>query len=270
MPELPEVETVRRAMQRHLLGRRITSVRTSAKRLRQPLPTARLRRLTGDLFTGARRRAKYLLLDLESGRILLVHLGMTGNLIFRPPGEKHDHVILELDQGPPLVFSDPRRFGLVLVLDPGEETACPYLSQLGPEPLEAGFDAAYLAAQCQRRRRPIKTLLMDNQVVVGVGNIYASESLFRAGIHPLTPADQLPSDQLKALVREIKGILRESIRRGGTTISDYLGSGQGGRFQQRLAVYGRAGENCLVCERPVESTVLGGRSTFYCSHCQTK
>ena len=270
MPELPEVETVRRAMQRHLNGRRIASVRTSDKDLRAPLPAAQLRRLAGDLFTGARRRAKYLLLDLESGRALLVHLGMTGNLVFRSPGEKHDHVILELDQGPPLVFSDPRRFGLVLVLDPGEEAGCPYLSELGPEPLKAGFDAAYLSAQCQCRHRPIKTLLMDNQVVVGVGNIYASESLFRAGIHPLTPAEELMPDQLKVLVREVKGILREAIRRGGTTISDYLGSGQGGRFQQRLAVYGRAGENCLVCERPVESTVLGGRSTFYCPRCQEK
>lgn len=270
MPELPEVETVRRAMQRHLRGRRITSVRTSAKRLRQPLPTTQLRRLTGDLFTVARRRAKYLLLDLESGSSLLVHLGMTGNLVLRPSGEKHDHVIWELDQGPPLVFSDPRRFGLVLVLDPGEEAGCPYLSELGPEPLKAGFDAAYLADQCQHRRRPIKALLMDNQVVVGVGNIYASESLFRAGIHPLTPADQLREDQLQSLVGEVKSILREAIRRGGTTISDYLGSGQGGRFQQRLAVYGRAGENCLVCERPVQSAVLGGRSTFYCPHCQKK
>ena len=270
MPELPEVETVRRAMERHLNGQQILAVRTSGKRLRAPLPTARLRQLVGDTFAQARRRAKYLLLDLESGRTLLIHLGMTGNLVFRAPGEKHDHLVCELAQSPPLVFSDPRRFGLVLVLDPGEEAGCPYLSELGPEPLEAGFDAAYLSAQCRRRRRPIKTLLMDNQVVVGVGNIYASESLFRAGIHPLTPADQLSGEQLKTLVREIKGILRESIRRGGTTISDYLGSGHGGRFQQQLAVYGRAGENCLVCERPVESAVLGGRSTFYCPSCQQK
>ncbi|MCC7262843.1 MAG: bifunctional DNA-formamidopyrimidine glycosylase/DNA-(apurinic or apyrimidinic site) lyase [Candidatus Latescibacteria bacterium] len=270
MPELPEVETVRRAMQRHLVGRRVVAVYTSNKKLRAPVPAARLRRLAGDTFTAARRRAKYLLLDLESGPSLLVHLGMTGNLVFRAPGEKHDHVVFELDEGLPLVFSDPRRFGLVLVLGPGEEAACPYLSDLGPEPLEAGFDAAYLAARCQSRRRPIKALLMDNVVVVGVGNIYASESLFRAGIHPLTPADQLSGEQTKALVREVKAILRESIRRGGTTISDYLGKGEGGRFQQRLAVYGRAGENCLVCEAPVESAVLGGRSTFYCPHCQEK
>ncbi len=268
MPELPEVETVRRAMQRHLDGRRVVSVYTSAKRLREPLPAARLRRLVGETFTAARRRAKYLLLGLDSGRCLVVHLGMTGNLIFRAPGEKHDHVVFELDQGLPLVFSDPRRFGLVLVLEPGEAATCPYLSALGPEPLEPGFNAAYLAAQCARRRRPIKTLLMDKAVVVGVGNIYASESLFRAAIHPLTPADQLSGDQVKVLVREVKGILREAIRRGGTTISDYLGKGEGGRFQQRLAVYGRAGENCLVCERPVENTVLGGRSTFYCPRCQ--
>ncbi|MBM3280093.1 MAG: bifunctional DNA-formamidopyrimidine glycosylase/DNA-(apurinic or apyrimidinic site) lyase [Candidatus Handelsmanbacteria bacterium] len=270
MPELPEVETVRRAMQQHLVGRRVLGVRTSAKPLRQPLPAARLRGLAGDRFTGARRRAKYLLLDLESGRTLLVHLGMTGNLVFRAPGEKHDHVVFVLDREPPLVFSDPRRFGLVLVLDPEGEEDCPYLRGLGPEPLERGFDAAYLEAQCRGRRRPVKALLMDNAVVVGVGNIYASESLFRARIHPLVPAHQLGPDQLKALVREVKSILRESIRRGGTTIGDYLGSGEGGRFQLRLSVYGRAGENCLVCEGPVASAVLGGRSTFYCPNCQKK
>jgi formamidopyrimidine-DNA glycosylase len=269
VPELPEVETVRRAMQEHLVGRQVLQVRTSGKRLRAPLPAARLRALAGDRFAAARRRAKYLLLDLQSGRTLLVHLGMTGNLVFRPPGEKHDHLVFELDEGPPLVFSDSRRFGLVLVLDPGEERDCPCLRELGPEPLEPAFDAGYLEAQC-RRRRPIKALLMDNQVLVGVGNIYASESLFRARIHPLTPADQLSAEQVERLVKEIKRLLRESIRRGGTTISDYQGSGQGGRFQQRLAVYGRAGEHCLVCERPVESAVLGGRSTFYCPRCQKK
>lgn len=268
MPELPEVETVRRAMQEHLVGRQVRAVQTSGKRLRAPLPGPRLRRLAGETFTAARRRAKYLLLDLESGSSLLVHLGMTGNLVFRPAGEKHDHVVFELDRGFPLVFSDPRRFGLVLVLGPGEQAHCPYLSALGPEPLERDFDPAYLAGQCRGRRRPIKSLLMDNAVVVGVGNIYASESLFRAGIHPLTPAEQLGPEQIAVLVREVKRILRESIRRGGTTISDYLGKGEGGRFQQRLAVYGRAGENCLVCEGPVESAVLGGRSTFYCPRCQ--
>ncbi len=268
MPELPEVETVRRAMQGLLTGRQILRVRTSRKRLRAPLPLARLRALAGDTFVRSRRRAKYLLLGLDSGRTLLVHLGMTGNLLFRPAGEKHDHVVFELRDSPPLVFSDPRRFGLVLVLLPGEEEACPYLRELGVEPVESSFDAAYLRARCRDRGRPIKTLLMDGRIVVGVGNIYASEALFRAGIHPATPARAIDGERLEDLVAQVKGLLRESIRRGGTTISAYLGSGRGGRFQQRLAVYGRAGENCLVCDRPIESAPLAGRSTFYCPGCQ--
>jgi len=268
MPELPEVETVRAGMERHLVGRRITRVTTSNKPLRQPLPRARLRALKGDRFVAARRRAKFLLLDLESTRTVLVHLGMTGNLLFRPGGHKHDHVVFTLDEGPPLVYADSRRFGMVLVLTPDELATCSHLTRLGPEPLASDFDAEYLKARCQRRTRPIKTVIMDSQIVVGVGNIYASEALFRAGIRPATPAGRLGRERLARLVREIKTVLRESIRQGGTTISDYQGAGEGGRFQQRLAVYGRAGENCLVCDAPVESAVLAGRSTFYCRRCQ--
>lgn len=268
MPELPEVETVRRVMQRHLVGRRITRVRTSGKRLRQKLPTARLRALAGDLFVRARRRAKYLLLDLESGQTLLVHLGMTGNLLFRPGGQKHDHVIFELSEGPPLVFSDSRRFGLVLVLAPGELEISPHLSGLGVEPLTPAFDADYLKSHCQASKRPIKNLIMDGHIVVGVGNIYASEALFRAEIRPTTPAQKIGRQRLDRLVREIKDILARAIRQGGTTIVDYRGAGTGGHFQQHLAVYGRAGQNCLVCEGPVRSMVLAGRSTFYCTRCQ--
>jgi formamidopyrimidine-DNA glycosylase len=268
MPELPEVETVRRALARHLVGRRIVRVRTSDKDLRRPLPRARLRGLQGDCFTAAKRRAKFLLLGLESGRTVLVHLGMTGNLLFRPAGQKHDHVIFELDQGPPLVFADARRFGLVEVLDPEEVATCPHLVRLGVEPLDAGFDVGYLRGCCQGSRRPIKTLIMDGGVVTGVGNIYASEALFRAGIRPATPAHALGPRRLGRLVRQIKEVLRQSIRRGGTTISDYQGAGPGGNFQQHLAVYGRVGQGCLVCDRPVRSLVLAGRSTFYCPRCQ--
>ena len=269
MPELPEVETVRRAMQSHLLGRRIQRVRTSGKRLRQPLPVHRLEELVGDRFTSSRRRAKFLLLGLESERLLLVHLGMSGNLVFGPGDGLHDHVVWTLDQGPPLVYSDPRRFGMVLVLYPPEVDTNPFLVHLGPEPLDGAFNTAYLHARCRGSRRPIKNLIMDGHIVVGVGNIYASEALFRAGILPDRAAGGISRARLARLVGAIKQVLREAIRQGGTTISDYKGSGEGGRFQQRLAVYGRLEQPCQVCERPVRSTVIAGRNTFYCTRCQT-
>ena len=268
MPELPEVETVCRAMERHLVGREIARVTTSRKRLRQPVPRTRLRALAGDRFVAVRRRAKFLLLHLESGRVVLVHLGMTGNLLFRPGGQKHDHVVFEMTTGPPLVFADSRRFGLVLVLTPAELPTCSHLVALGVEPLGDAFDPAYLRERCKDSARPIKNVLMDSRIVVGIGNIYASEALFRAGIRPTTPARKVGSRRLSRLVAQIKAILQEAIRKGGTTISDYMGSGDAGRFQQYLAVYGRAGENCLVCERPVRSVVLAGRSSFYCVQCQ--
>ena len=273
VPELPEVETVRRAMERHLVGRRIADIWTSGKRLREPQPRARLKSLVGERFEEARRRAKYLLLAVDSGRVLLVHLGMTGNLIFRPnPQErdlqKHDHLIIGLDSGPPLVFADPRRFGLLLVLDSAELETSPYLSKLGVEPLSSDFDAEYLRNACRGRKRPIKNILLDGRVVVGIGNIYASEALFHAGIRPAARAGRLTRAQLGTLTHEIKMVLRRAVRQGGTTINDYLGSGEGGRFQQELAVYGRTDEDCLVCERPVKSVVLAWRSSFYCANCQ--
>ena len=270
MPELPEVETVRRAMERHLIGRRITDVWTSGKRLREPQPRALLRSLVGQRFEEARRRAKYLLLGVDSGRVLLVHLGMTGNLVFRADRQKHDHLIIGLDSlsSPPLVFADARRFGMLLVLNRAELANSPYLRHLGVEPLSRDFDADYLHGCCRGRKRPIKNVLLDGRVVVGIGNIYASEALFGAGIRPTARAGRLSRARLETLTREIKNVLRRALRRGGTTISDYLGSGEGGRFQQELAVYGRADESCVVCERPVKSVVLAGRSSFYCPSCQ--
>jgi len=268
MPELPEVETVRRSMARHLVGKQIVGVTTSDKRLREPLPRKRLRHLAGSRFVAARRRAKFLLLDLDSGPTLLVHLGMSGNLLFRPGGEKHDHAIFELDDGPPLVYSDPRRFGMVLILTPDELETNPYLNRLGVEPLDGIFDADFLHTHCKKRNRPIKSLIMDGHIVVGVGNIYASEALFRAGIRPTTPAGRIGKRRIERLVAAIKEILSAAIGQGGTTVRTYRGSGEGGRFQQQLSVYGRADENCLVCDRPIESLVLAGRSTFYCRKCQ--
>lgn len=268
VPELPEVETVRSAMERHLLGHSISAVWTSRKRLREPLPRARLASLVGDRFTGARRRAKYLLLELDSERTLLIHLGMTGNLLFRDRRETHDHVVFTLGDQGRLVYGDARRFGLVLVLEPDELEQCRYLSNIGPEPLTDAFNADYLWSVCRGGARPIKNVLLDAGVVAGIGNIYASEALFGAGIRPSIRANRLSKKRVTGLVDQIKMVLHRAIQQGGTTISDYLGSGSGGRFQQQLAVYGRAGEGCIVCDRPVRSVVLAGRNSFYCPHCQ--
>ncbi len=268
MPELPEVETVRAAMSLHLLGRTIHAVEISGKPLRQPLPEDRLAELLGRRFVDARRRAKYLLLDLDDCSSLLIHLGMSGNLLFREGGELHDHAVFHLDHGPALVFNDPRRFGLLLVLKKGDKATCPYLSDLGVEPLESAFDADYLYSHCRTRTRPVKNLIMDSKIVVGVGNIYASEALFRAGIRPAVQSKRLSRKRIAVLVEEIKQVLAAAIEAGGTTVNSYMGSGHGGRFQQKLAVYGRADESCIVCDQPIRNRVLAGRSSFYCSHCQ--
>ena len=252
MPELPEVEAVRSAMERRLLGKKIVRVSTSNKRLREPLPKTRLRALKGSRFQAARRRGKYLLLDLDSDQTLLVHLGMTGKLVFRPRGANHDHVVFELDTGPPLIFNDPRRFGLILVLNPDELETCPYLVRLGVEPLSHAFNTRYLREQCCKRNRPIKNLIMDGHIVVGVGNIYAAEALFKAGIRPTTAANRIDPESISRLVQAIKKILRAAIRQGDIP----------------FAVYGRSGEKCTVCNTPIERIVLGGRSTFYCKKCQ--
>ena len=197
---------------------------------------------------------------------------MTGNLLFRDQRELHDHVVISLDRSKQgtskLVFSDPRRFGMILLLEPDELEDCRYLQRIGPEPLSTAFDVNYMWSVCRARARPIKNVLLDGHVVAGIGNIYASEALFRAGIRPAIRAGRLSKKRVAVLVEQIKAVLRQAIRQGGTTVSDYLGSGDGGRFQQQLAVYGRTDENCMVCETPVRSQVLAGRSSFYCPECQ--
>ena len=269
MPELPEVETVRRAMQKVLPGKRILSINTSEKRLREPIDDARLHKLINDKFIEITRRAKYLFLHLESGTTVLTHLGMSGNLVLREPGEKHDHVIFHLDQERPLVFNDPRRFGMVLVLEKNEIDTCPYLIHLGVEPLTSKFNNRYLIKKCHNKNTPIKNLIMDNRIVVGVGNIYASESLFRAKIHPQTPSRHLNKPQIIALTKAIKNILRRAVQKGGTTINDYLGSGEGGRFQQKLSVYGRNEQLCKKCSQAIiRQVTIAGRSTYFCPSCQ--
>ena len=268
MPELPEVETVRRAMQKTLPGKQIVGVSSSGKRLREPINYSRVHSLVGDKFTEITRRAKYLFLHLKSGTTILVHLGMSGNLLLREQEKKHDHVILRLDTERPLVYNDPRRFGMILILKQNEFDSCSYLNDLGVEPLTPKFNKRYLIRKCHARNTPIKNLIMDNRVVVGVGNIYSNESLFKAKIHPQVPAKNLSQAQIIILTRAIKNILRGAVEKGGTTINDYLGTGEGGRFQQKLSVYGRNKQSCRNCTETIQRVNMAGRSTFFCPFCQ--
>ena len=271
MPELPEVETTRRGIEPHAAGRAIREVIVRRGDLRQPV-TPDIDTITGHRITTVRRRSKYLLIALDDGRVLLVHLGMSGSLrIARAADDwrKHDHVALALDSGVQLRFHDPRRFGLVLLLPPGAEEAHPLLSRLGPEPLGDAFSAATLVAACRGRSTTIKQAIMDAAVVVGVGNIYASEALFRAGIRPRTRASRVSSPLHARLATTIRQVLAESIEQGGTTLRDFVNSeGNPGYFRQRLFVYGRDGEPCRTCATPIRRAIVGQRSTFWCPTCQ--
>ena len=239
-------------------------------RLRYPLPRDLPRKVAGQRIVRVGRRAKYLLLELESGTLLL-HLGMSGNLRVVPaatPRVPHDHFDLVLDSGRALRFNDPRRFGS-LVYTSGEAGAHPLLERLGPEPFSKAFDADYLYRITRRRRVAIKQLLMNSQLVVGVGNIYASEALFRARLRPGRAARSLTRADAARLVRAVRAVLRQAIRSGGTTLRDYLGAdGAPGYFRQRLYVYERRGKPCRRCGSPVRAMTQGQRSTYYCPTCQ--
>jgi len=271
MPELPEVETTRRGVEPHLVGHRVTEVIVRHRGLRQPVSES-LDTIVGDRFTAVRRRAKYLLLDLKHGGSLIIHLGMSGSLRLSDPAaefKKHDHVALTLDSKKQLRFHDPRRFGIFLHLPEGDPLGHPLLRGLGPEPLGDDFTTAHLASACAGRNVAIKLAIMDPKVVVGVGNIYASEALFRSGIRPATPASRVTKPRLAKLVASIRQVLAESIEQGGTTLRDFLNSdGEPGYFSQSLFVYDRKGEPCRVCGTPIRHAVMGQRSTYWCPKCQ--
>ncbi|MCW1884375.1 bifunctional DNA-formamidopyrimidine glycosylase/DNA-(apurinic or apyrimidinic site) lyase [Luteolibacter flavescens] len=271
MPELPEVETTRRGIEPHLVGQAVTEVIVRHRGLRQPVSET-LDSIAGERFTGVTRRAKYLILTMESGGYLLIHLGMSGSLRLADPSadfKKHDHVALTLGSGKQLRFHDPRRFGIFLHLPSGDPQAHPLLKGLGPEPLDAGFTAAHLAKACAGRKIAIKLAIMDPKVVVGVGNIYASEALFRAGIRPATEAAKITRPKLAKLVEAIRQVLTDSIEQGGTTLRDFLNSdGEPGYFRQSLFVYERKGEPCRVCGTAINHAVMGQRSTYWCPKCQ--
>jgi len=272
MPELPEVETVRAGLER-LLGSRavISSIDLRRGDLRAPIPAHLPARLRGALITAVRRRAKYLLFDTPCGS-LLSHLGMTGTWRLAPAGDErlHDHCYLHLTDGRRLAFRDPRRFGLLDLVEPGSEASHPRLADLGPEPLDdATFTIAHLLNACRGRKQAIKPVIMDQQVVVGVGNIYAQEALFRAGIRPTRPAGRLKRDEALRLIDHIRTVLREAIHAGGSTISDFRqAGGDGGYFQHHFQVYDRAGQPCAICGAVLHGAVVGGRGTTWCRYCQ--
>jgi formamidopyrimidine-DNA glycosylase len=270
LPELPEVETTRRGLVPYVRRRRVTALTVYEPRLRWKVPPDLPRQVAGQRILRAGRRAKYLLLRLESGT-LLVHLGMSGNLRAVPAGTPrltHDHFDLVLDSGLALRFNDPRRFGSLLYTS-GDPRAHPLLANLGPEPFSAAFDADYLWRITRGRRIAIKQLVMNSRLVVGVGNIYASEALFRARIRPRRQARTLTRAEAARLVRAVRAVLAQAIRAGGTTLRDHLGAnGAPGYFRQRLYVYERRGRPCRRCRTPVRALVQGQRSTYYCPSCQ--
>lgn len=270
MPELPEVETTLRGIEPHVHGEQIREVVVRRHDLRQPV-SATLSSVEGRVITSVSRRSKYLIFAIDDASTLLVHLGMSGSLRVASPEvewKKHDHIGITLGNGRQLRLHDPRRFGLFLhhSLPPEEH---PLLRHLGPEPLGDRFHTAHLKSLCASRKAAIKLVIMDAKVVVGVGNIYASESLFRAGILPDTPAHTLTPPRLKKLVAAIREVLADSIEQGGTTLRDFLKSdGEPGYFRQKLFVYERKGEPCLKCGTPIRHAVMGQRSTYWCPKCQ--
>jgi len=271
MPELPEVETTRRGIAPHVTGVQIKEVIVRRHDLRQPV-SANIAAVEGCMILGVTRRSKYILLEIDDGSTLLIHLGMSGSLRVvksSEPWKKHDHVGITLKGGKQMRFHDPRRFGLVLRLTGPDPMMHDLLKSLGPEPLENGFTLKALHAACARRSSAIKVVIMDAKVVVGVGNIYASEALFQAGILPHTPASQVSRYRLEKLIKSIRSVLVASIEEGGTTLRDFINSdGQPGYFKQRLYVYGRKAEPCQVCKSPIENAVLGQRATYWCPRCQ--
>lgn len=270
MPELPEVETTRRGLAPYLLGETVAEVIVRKRDLRWPVSKQFDKELPGREIRKVARRGKYLLIHVADACMIL-HLGMSGSarILFKnETPRKHDHVDLVLGSGTIMRFNDPRRFGSIHWTreDPLQH---PLIVSLGPEPLSDAFNVDYLYNLSRKRKQNIKTFIMDSKVVVGVGNIYASESLFQAGIHPKRQAGKVSRQRYEKLIAAIKKILNAAIRQGGTTLRDFVNSdGKPGYFAQQLSVYGKTGQVCVACDNTIQCIQLGQRSTFYCSHCQ--
>lgn len=275
MPELPEVETVRRGLAPHLEGRRLIHVEARRPDLRWPLPVDFAQRLQGRMVVALRRRAKYLLAELEDGTVLIAHLGMSGRMLIthgrRPALEKHDHIVLATDRDVWIRFNDARRFGAMDLTTLDALETHRLLAGLGPEPLSNAFNGPALAAALAGRRTPIKAALLDQHIVAGIGNIYACEALYRAGLSPRRLAHTVQGGRAERLAAALKRVLAEAIEAGGSTLRDYRqADGELGYFQHAFKVYGREGEACRTpdCGKPLRRLVQSGRSTFYCATCQ--
>lgn len=272
MPELPEVETVKEGLKKIIKSQPvIEKVVVRQKKLRTNIPTTFSRKLKGQALVDVSRRAKYLIFE-TSDHMFINHLGMSGiwrMMDHKGEVQKHDHCLLYLSDGRCLAYNDPRRFGIMEFYKEGE--ANKWLSHLGPEPLDVkSFNVKYLSAKLKTRKAPIKAAIMDQKVVVGVGNIYASEALFLAGILPTRAANEITDDELKALINSIRKVLKKAIKAGGTTLKDFRqAGGETGYFQNKLYVYGRDGALCLTCHDKIQSKVIAGRNTFWCSSCQS-
>lgn len=271
MPELPEVETIRRSLQPLLVGRVVKTILVRETRLRRPVNMRRLRKwIQGHAITALSRRGKYLFWEMDNGSRLLIHLGMSGRLGYfagQEELEPHTHICLYLDNGAQIRYRDPRRFGCVQAVAPDER--CGLLEGLGPEPLSVDFTADHLFEGLHGSKRSVKSALMDNRIVVGVGNIYANEALFHCGIAPQRPAGTLSREEWKRVTASVIRVLRQAIRKGGTTLNDFRnGLGEPGFFQTDLAVYDQEDQPCRRCGLPIRRVVLQGRSTFFCPSCQ--
>lgn len=268
MPELPEVETTKRGIEPWLINQRIEKIIVRQPKLRWPVEDT-IQNLAGQLITHIERRAKYILINTATGTAIW-HLGMSGSLRLVDSGiepAKHDHIDWQISNGKVLRYHDPRRFGALLFVAPNNE--CTQLSHLGPEPLSDDFNADYLYTMSRGRTQAIKTFIMNAKIVVGVGNIYANESLYFAGIRPQTPAGRISKARLQRLVDEIKSVLAAAIEQGGTTLKDFVGGdGKPGYFAQQLAVYGRGNQPCVKCQTILKELRLGQRSTVFCPKCQ--
>jgi formamidopyrimidine-DNA glycosylase len=277
MPELPEVETIRRGLQWPLHGARLQDIQVRDRRLRRPVAAAALARLNGRSISSVGRRGKYLLLHLVDGGGLLIHLGMSGRLLLLSRDsalDPHDHVRWQIEgdhlpTGSEMRFRDPRRFGTVLARARGDIARHPVLDSLGPEPFDEAFSAGYLRHKAARSRRPVKNMLMDATVVAGLGNIYVSEALWVARVNPKTRAGRLSLARWERVRRAVREVLESAIFQGGTTLNDFRdASGQSGYFQVRLQAYGREAQPCARCGGRIRRVVQSGRSSFYCPACQ--
>lgn len=272
MPELPEVEVICRGLAPHLEGQRLLSVSFGKQKLRLPMPTRKaIASVRGETVASVKRRAKYIIITLENSAEIIIHLGMTGRLGLFPqgtPAAKHDHASWLLANQMELRFNDTRRFGSVQISGPDDDHSVLF-PNCGPDPFWESFSGDYLHEKAHKRTLPVKNFLMDNRIVTGIGNIYASEILFATGINPGTPAGLIKLKDWQQIVIKSREILEEAIAQGGTTISDYVNSsGEKGYFQVRLKVYGRLGQPCRKCGELVQKSVIGGRASFFCPRCQ--